>query len=145
MLVQGYGAAILTAEMSIPSVRPGGKKIERFKKVYWEQATEEMKKDSKRVWFTSHLGPNARKFTFLKPTKEEEEEMRLNEEWRKREILRFIFENFGPEYADKYAEENKMDKLIEPHCRVDGQCTLSCPFFKNKCNYQEAEKNVDNL
>ncbi len=136
-----YDAAVLQAETSIPPIRPGGKYVSRHPKVLWEDATEEMRKDSKRVWFTSLMFP---KFTFRKHTEEEKEELRLNQEWRANEIVKYLSNYYGWSYAEQYAQEHNDIVKVElriPHCRgmENAQCDLFCPYFKGYCIYQEED------
>lgn len=143
-IVTGYGAAKLMASGLVKSVRPGGKRIDPFPHIKWEDASEEVRKDPKVIWITTN---GKDKHTFRKHTPEEKEEIRLNEVWRIEETLKVLLNKYGWEYAEKYAQENqdKIDKygikvnLCVPHCEyVNGhQCDLFCPFFKGYCDYKE--------
>lgn len=142
-VVSGYGAAKLSAEASVGAVRPGGKRIDPYPSIRWEDASEEMRRDPKRMWISGMTG----KKTFRRHTPEEKEEIRLNQKWRIEQITKTILEKYGWEYAERYVKENKekIDKyeikinLIIPHCQYESnnQCDLFCPYFRGKCIYTE--------
>ena len=139
IILRGYDAAVLQAESVIPPVRPGGKYVPRHPKVLWEDATEEMRKNS--VWFTSFMYP---KFAFRKHTEEEKEELRLNQEWRVNGIVKYLSKYYGWRYAEQYAQQHNDIVKIElrmPHCRnlENEQCDLFCPYFKGRCIYQKED------
>lgn len=146
MIVSGYSAVVLNAETNTPNKRPGGKKIDPYPKIFWEEASEEMRNDPKVMWIIS-LG---RKYTWRKHTLEEKEEIRLNKIWRVNQQAKYILENYGWEYAERFAREREnvteIDFSTIPHCLYtkDKQCDLFCPFFKGYCEYKE-EKDDNSL
>ena len=142
-VVTGYGAARLMAETTVKSTRPGGKRVPPCPCIYWEDATEEMRNDPNRIWFTES-GRN--KKTFRRHTPEEKEEIRLNQIWRLEQIYLVLLNKYGWKYAERFAEEEK-EKFEKynikinskiPHCEYtqSGQCDLFCPFFNKKCLYK---------
>ena len=74
-IVTGYGASKLMASGLVRTVRPGGKKIDPFPHIKWEDASEEMRKDPKVMWITTN---GKDKHTFRKHTPEEKEEIRTS-------------------------------------------------------------------
>lgn len=142
-IVTGYGAARLMAETTVKSTRPGGKRVPPYPCIYWEDATEEMRNDPNRIWFTES-GQN--KKTFRKHTPEEKEEIRLNQIWRLEQIYLVLLNKYGWKYAERFVEEEKEKfekyniqiNLEVPHCEytASGQCDLFCPFFNKKCLYK---------
>lgn len=151
-VVTGLGAAVLNAEMRVPHIRPGGKKIDNFPTIKFEDAPPEMQNDEKRMWITDNtpLG-RGRTYTFRSHTEEEKEEMRLNEIYKLEHMFDFILKHYGWKYAKEFYEwdqwREKFDKhgivpnLNVPHCKYEKnhQCDLECPFFKGYCTYEEEE------
>lgn len=148
-IVTGLGAAVLIAERHIGR-RPGGKKIDPYPTIKWEDASEEMRNDPKVMWITTHTH-GERKYTFRRHTEEEKEEIRLNEIYKLEQMFSFILEHYGWKYANEFYEwdswREKFDKhgivpnLNIPHCKYEKnhQCDLECPFFKGHCTYEEEE------
>lgn len=141
MVVTGYGAAVLLAETHAIDKRPGGKQVDPYPRIFWEEAPEEMRNDPKVMWITS----SGKKYTWRRHTPEEKEEIRLNQIWRVNQQAKYILEHYGWEYAERFARERKnvteIDFSTIPHCRYtkDKQCDLFCPFFKGHCEYKEEE------
>lgn len=141
--VSGYHAAKLFAEMKISSVRPGGKIINPFPMVEWDDASEEVKNDSTRTW----IKEKGKLKTFRKHTEKEIKEINLNKAWRIEQIFLYLL-NCNFDYAKRYMEENKKDieklgiklNLNVPRCQFneDNQCNLFCYFYeKGKCLWKE--------
>lgn len=137
--VSGYGAAKILAEVKTPFVRPGGKRIDPFPTVSWENASEEMKNDHTRIG----IKEKGKLKTFRSHTIEEKKEINLNKAWRIEQIFLYLL-NCNFDYAKKYMEENKKDieklgiklDLNVPRCQFneDNQCNLFCYFYeKGKC------------
>lgn len=150
IVVTGLGAAVLSAEMHT-GLRPGGKRVDRFPTVNWEDASEEMKNDPNIMWITSHMGHEKKKYTFRRPTEEEIEEARLNKIYKLEHMFEYILKNYGWRYAKGFYEWDQWRKDFDkygivpnlniPHCQYEDnhQCDIECPFFKGYCTYEEEE------
>ena len=142
---------IISAEYRIKNVRPGGKEIDPMPTVDWEDASEELKNNKHVPWFTQEatLMFPKRKYTFRKHTKEELEEIRLNQKWRLEQMFNYILNTYGWKSAMYfYNHKNWKEKIKNcganinlniPHCEYDKdlQCDIECPFFNTKCVYKE--------
>lgn len=154
-IADDFTSAILDAEMHVGK-RPGGKVINPYSKLRWEDASEEIRKDPNVNWYTrDSLMYGKEIYTFRKPTKEEKREIFLNNQWKIKEQFKYILKKYGWKIAEKFyiVKKNVFEEFeieinfnIIPHCEYskEKQCDLFCPYFKGNCKY-EGDFNEDNL
>lgn len=131
VLLKGYAAARFVAEMTVPRTRPGGMEVNLNKVLKWKDASEEQRNDPRIMWVTGPM--KDRKITFIKLTDEEVKEKELNEEWRRKEIYKFLRDKYeGAGYEKIFEKEQNGDP--SPACFIsNGQCNLFCPYWKGEC------------
>lgn len=130
--LKGYSAAKFIAETKSPSVKPGNLKINPYKTLKMEDATEEQIKEL--TWLTYQNSIKA----LIPLTKEEKAMRKENQEYHKEQTYLYLLNNYGWEYAEQYAKEKNIKLDIElPHCKYgSGQCDIFCDFYtKGDCNY----------
>ena len=133
-----YGSAVLLATLEAPNIRPGGRYIDRFRRIKWEDATEEQRKNL--TWI--RFGLNGPKTAHLPLTPEEKEEIKLNEQYHKEQVCKYLLEHFNIEFAKQYAKTNNVNiDLNVPYCLHDNQCNLFCPFYEGRCMKGENDEN----
>lgn len=143
IILEGYNAARFTADMNTGRIRPGNKKIRRTPFIDWKDATEEQKETLK--WHTfNDGGRNAWTQAYFPFTEEEKQIRKDNELYHYEKMFKYILENYGNDYADKFAKEcieKDMEISIEayPHCDyAEGQCNMFCDFYeKGQCLYED--------
>ena len=141
MVITGYSAAKLTADMNTPKVKPGNKVITfNHKRLLWEDATEQQKQEL--VWITATIFGRKEKSTIL-PLSEGEKIMRKeNNQYHCEQMFQYLLKHYGTDYAYRFAEEcieKDMEVCTEkyPHCVYNkGQCDIFCDFYeKGVCIY----------
>ena len=142
IILEGYNAARFTADMNTGRIRPGNKKIRRTPFIDWKDATEEQKETLKWCTFNDR-GRNAWTQAYLPFTEEEKQIRKDNELYHYEKMFKYILENYGNDYADKFAKEcveKDMEVSIEayPRCKyAEGQCDIFCNFYiRGECNYE---------
>ena len=136
MVIKGYAAAKLMADMNTPDVRPGNKRIPRnHSLVFWENATDEQKKELK--WYSVLYGGGVKKkFAHIELTQEEKEMLADNTKYHYMEIFKYLLDHYGNDYALQFWEECiEKDVRFElnayPRCRyANGQCDMFCDYYK---------------
>lgn len=142
MVIKGYAAAKLMADMNTPTVKPGNKKIPRnHSVVYWDDATDKQKKELK--WCSISCGGIKNKFARIELTQEEKEMLADNTKYHYMEIFKYLLNNYGNDYALQFWEECiEKDVRFElnayPHCKyANGQCDIFCDYYKEGvCIYE---------
>ena len=145
IILDNYASACLIADLEAPMIRPGGKKVDRFKRIKWKDATEEQRENL--TWV--RYGLDGPKTAHIPLTSQEKEEVRLNEEKipiyaiaGNHDSCQYLLDNFGVEYAKRFAEANKVNiDLNVPYCLNNNQCNLFCPFYKGRCMKGENDEN----
>jgi hypothetical protein len=144
-IVTGLGAAILDAENHVSTVRPGGIRINPQPRIYWSEATKEQQEDSKIMWCRF---PKEEPYMIRPLTKAEKKEIRLNQEYRLRQMYDYILNKYGWRMAARFYNQDSWKKQFDeaeivinfkiPHCKYDEihQCDLECPFFNGQCTYK---------
>lgn len=142
MTIKGYAAIKLLADLHADAVKPGNVKVSRTKKLKWEEATQEQKDTL--VW-TSVGTPNGEiwKTAYLPLTEEEKQMRKENQIYHLYQMYEYILENYGVEYARRFAIEKDLEEVQEvPYCSYgeNQQCNISCPYYNKKgCLFYDSE------
>lgn len=156
MVIQGLDAAVLSAEMHNPE-----KKLEGyfwpFKRVYWEDASQEMRDDEKLTWFSTpdNLLYGRRKYTLVRPTEKEKEIIIKNKREALRDRFIYLLTGYGYDAAEFYytkaraKEFSKVKYEIDlnkiPRCMNNKQCDLRCGYYNPAGCTFKGDFNADNL
>ena len=135
-IIRGYSAACLMADLHTKTAPSADKVVDRYRHIKWEDATEEQKE--KLFWITGPIGKRA----FLPLTPQEKEQLKLNTIFHYEEMYKYLYNNYGYEYAEKFYKDKQLtcSKIIGKYCEIKqekGQCSLFCPYFKQKCTLKE--------
>ena len=140
MTINKPSAIFILADTNTPRKRPNSKATSAFKKLYWEDATQEQRE--KGLWVQSLKGT----FTYLFETEEEKQERWLDKQYHMRKMLNYILENYNMDvynevvkvYKDEFDKYEVDTDFKFPHCRyAGGQCDLFCPYYRGDCHYEE--------
>lgn len=156
MVVKGLDAVVLAAEVHNPEKRLKNYHWP-FITVYWDEAPQEMKDDEKVKWWPlpNTLRDGHQKFTYVRPTEEEQKIIAENKRNALKTRTLWILKNYGYDAVEFYytrarKEEFKnagMEVLLDkiPKCLLESQCELTCGYFNHgMCTYK-GDFNADNL
>lgn len=134
-VIRGYNAACLMADLHTKTAPSADKVVDRFRHIDWEDATEEQRK--KLLW-VNNCG---HKSAHLPLTPQEKEQIRLNTIFHYEEMYKYLYKNYGYEYAERFYEDKQLTckKIKAPLCNTKqekGQCNLFCPYFNKGCTLQ---------
>lgn len=139
IILKGYSAAKLNADFRSPDIKPGNPHIPYYKRIMWDEATQEQKDTLN--WVTSLISGRENKSAVLPLTPQEKKILAENKHYHQEQMYIYLLENYGNDYAHKFLEEvalNRTDLKIYPHCKyANGQCDMFCDYYKEGvCIYE---------